>query len=369
MVRRGSGMDILPLFKQQKMKEVVREFGNSIKKEMRFKQEARAIGRFNEKFQKNSVIKAPRVIGKLSYDDILVMKFVEGVSLSKVLSGDYDKTEFKIKKNNLLRTILDSYMEQIFINGMIHADPHPGNLIITKEGSLYFIDFGRVTYLEGDLKSFLLEYLIAITRRDSEMLTEIIDDNFGVDDKEHYAKALGNIFAKYYGKDLDEIDIGELMVDSFITSRKHGVTLPASVFLMSRVILMLEGIGTRLNPKFEYIDYLKEYFTRRKILSLLGDRLREMREDTVWNMVMLPRKMRDFDRMITGKKKLQFKLPRLERTMRDFVRGMNSLAIAVIVAALLISIHSFEISFIPQLLIVILSLYIIYQLMFKQNKK
>ena len=367
MMRIARIMDLLPLFKQQKLKEVVNEFGKSIKKEMDFSLEARSITKFSRDFRKDEIIHAPRVIRRLTYRDILVMEYIDGVSLSEVLSGKYDKEKYPIKKSNLLKSILDSMMEQIFIHGMIHGDPHPGNMIVTTDGKLYFIDFGRVKYLEDDLRSFLLEYLISVTRRDAEMLTEIIDDNFGVDDKESYAKAMGRLFAKYYGKDLDEIDIGELMVDSFITSRIHGVKLPASVFMMSRAILILEGIGTRLDPKFDYISYLKKYFTRKRILTLLRKRMDEMREDAVWNMVMLPRKMREFDRMITGKKKLQFKLPRLERTMRDFVRGINSLAIAVIVAALLLSIHNFEISYLPGVVIVVLSLYIIYQLMFKQK--
>jgi len=344
---------------------LVEEFGISVRDEMDFLSEMKAIIRFQNNFSNSDIIKAPKPYREICRENVLVMEYIPGVKLSKVMSGGYDREKYPIKKENLIEVLGNAMLEQIFIHGFLHADPHPGNLIITREGELYFIDFGRVNYLDDDMQTFLLEYMISIAKKDPDMMAEIISDNFGLKNRDSYSDEIRYLFSKYYGKSLDRINFGELMVDSFMVSRKHQVKLPPQIFLMSRVIILIEGIGTVIDPKFDYVRFLRDYFTKRRITDVLKDRFNEVKEDTIWNMVMLPRKMRNLDRLIMGNRKLQFKLPLVEKQLKNFVRAINALAVAVIMAGLLVSVNKFKYPLIPQLFLMALGMIIIYQIFFK----
>jgi ubiquinone biosynthesis protein len=295
------------------------------------------------------------------------MQYIKGLKLSKIISDEYNSEKYPVRKDNLIETISGSLMDQMFIHGMLHADPHPGNFIITEDGKLYFIDFGRVNHLDYELQTFLLEYMISLAKRDPEMITEIISENFGLRRRDTYADDIRFIFTKYYGRTLGRMDMGELMVDSFNISRKHRVRLPAQVFLMSRIIVLIEGIGSRLDPDFSYVNFLKDYFSRRTMIDVVKERMTEMRRESVWNMVMLPRKLKSVERLVTGNKKINIKLPKIERLLDKFNHSLNALAVAVIMAGLLISVNKFQYPLIPQIVLMILGVYIIYQLMFKNK--
>lgn len=348
--------------------ELIDEFGYSIKEEMDFLSEAGAMETFNEDFKDSRIVFCPDPINEYCKENVLVMEYIKGVKLSRIISGNYNERRYPIKKTNLVEAIGNAMLDQMFIHGLLHADPHPGNLIVTKEGKLFFIDFGRVNHLDSEVQTFLLEYMISIARRDPDMITEIISDNFSLEKKDTYADDIRSLFTKYYGRTLGRIDLAELMVDSFIVSRKHKVQLPPQVFLMSRVIVLIEGIGTRLDPDFNYVEFLKNYFTRRNTIDVLRERFTEMKKDSIWDMVMLPRKIRNIDKLITGNKKINIKLPRVERNLERFVRSINALAVAVIMAGLLVSVNKFKYPFIPQMILMVLSVYIIYMLLFKNKQ-
>ncbi len=346
---------------------LVDEFGFTIEDEMDFLSEAGAMERFNEYFKDSRIVFSPDPINDYCTENVLVMEYIKGLKLSKIISDEYNSEKYPVRKDNLIETISGSLMDQMFIHGMLHADPHPGNFIITEDGKLFFIDFGRVNHLDYELQTFLLEYMISLAKRDSEMITEIISENFGLRKRDTYADDIRFIFTKYYGRTLGRMDMGELMVDSFNISRKHRVRLPAQVFLMSRIIVLIEGIGSRLDPDFSYVNFLKDYFSRRTMIDVVKERMTEMRRESVWNMVMLPRKLKSVERLVTGNKKINIKLPKIERLLDKFNHSLNALAVAVIMAGLLISVNKFQYPLIPQIVLMILGVYIIYQLMFKNK--
>ncbi len=361
-------IDRFVIFISEDITEIVDEFGASVMEEIDLYTEAISTMKFRNIFKDDSIVQAPEPVMELCTENVMVMEYVEGVKLSEIISGNYDKEQYPINTSNLVEKIGFTMLEQIFMHSMLHADPHPGNLMITKDGKLYFIDFGRVKYLDDELQTFLLEYMISIAKRDPDMMAEIISDNFGLKNKDTYTDDIRRLYSKYYGKSLERINFGELMVDSFMVSRKHQVRLPAQVFLLSRVIVLVEGIGYHLDPDFEYIGFLKSYFTKRRVTDVVKERIRQVKEDTIWNMVMVPRKLRNIDRLIMGNKKLQFKLPTLERKIDNFVNSINALAVAVIMAGLLVSVNKFEYPLIPQIILMVLGLLLIYEIFLKKKK-
>ncbi len=358
----------LPIFKNVDIDEIIKEFGKNLQKEMDFCRESEDMNTFNEAFSNNENIYAPSPYPELSRRNILVMEYIEGESFADLMRGGMDKMR-KEDRKQVVERVGHSLLEQLLVHGFIHSDPHPGNLVLTEGNKICYIDFGKVTHLDPDTQRFLIEYLLAMVKRDPDLIADIVMDKFSVENADTYADDIKDMFTKYYGKSLKEIEMGEVVTESFRVNRAHSVKLPPQVFLLGRVIMLVEGVGTKVDPDFDFISFAKQYFSRDRVLKLIKRRLNLLKEDSFWSLLMLPRKIKQFEKILTGKGKFTFQFPSLERRFGNFTKGINALAIAVIMAGLLVSIDKFEISFLPKLGVLLLSLYIIYQLIFGQRLK
>ncbi len=125
----------------------------------------------------------------------------------------------------------------------------------------------------------------------------------------------------------------------------------------------VEGTGKKLDPDFDFIGFLKDYFTRRRVVAVLKDRFLEFQEDSLWNAMMLPRRINRLEKLITGGVKVQMNLPKVERRMDYFTKAVNALALAVIMAGLIISVDKFQYPIVAQIIIIILSMYILFHIL------
>ena len=126
-------------FKHLNLPAVIHEFDRSIHKEMDFDNELMNIRHLNDNFKYNDKIIVPVIYPDYSTEKVLTMEYVEGVKLSEVIAGD----DPKYNKILIADRIVRAYLKQIFLDGFFHADPHPGNIFITDDNAVCFIDFGR----------------------------------------------------------------------------------------------------------------------------------------------------------------------------------------------------------------------------------
>lgn len=357
----------MPFFEGRELYSLVREFSKNIKKELNLQNEAKAMARFNRAFARDKMIFAPRPYLDLCRPNILVMDYVDGIRFSDLLKRGY-KPPFKVSKKKLVKALANSMLEMVFIHGFVHGDPHPGNLIVTKRGELCYLDFGAIVEVDPEMQRFFLEFLVAMTKRDAELLSEIMSDNFYVHEQDTYVDDIKVMFSKYHGLPLSEIDLGEIMTENFRINRKHQILIPPQIFLIGKVILLLEGVGRKLDPDFDFIGFLKDYFTRKRVVAIMKDRFLQLQEDSLWKAFMLPRRLNKLEKLLTGGVNVQMNLPKIERRMDLFIKAVNALALAVIMAGLIMSIDKFPYPIIVQFIIMILSIYILFHLLNSYRK-
>ena len=246
-------------FKHLNLPAVIHEFDRSIHKEMDFDNELMNIRHLNDNFMYNDKIIVPVTYPDYSTEKVLTMEYVEGVKLSEVIAGD----DPKYNKILIADRIVRAYLKQIFLDGFFHADPHPGNIFITDDNAVCFIDFGMMGVLDDEFRQDLAELMINFSDHNidglinqlirMDILNEKTDINLLKSD-------LNDLFSKYYGMELSRFN--GIIEDLLFLMQKYEVRLPNEFVLMARGLSMVENIGLRLDPDINVVEYLKPIATR-----------------------------------------------------------------------------------------------------------
>ena len=318
-------------FKHLNLPAVIHEFDRSIHKEMDFDNELMNIRHLNDNFKYNDKIIVPVIYPDYSTEKVLTMEYVEGVKLSEVIAGD----DPKYNKILIADRIVRAYLKQIFLDGFFHADPHPGNIFITDDNAVCFIDFGMMGVLDDEFRQDLAELMINFSDHNidglinqlirMDILNEKTDINILKSD-------LNDLFAKYYGMELSRFN--GIIEDLLFLMQKYEVRLPNEFVLMARGLSMVENIALRLDPNINVVEYLKPIATK-----LIAQRYnpKKMVNNAKNSFFAFEHVLRGLPSLIS---KTFYKIEEGEVTVNIEVKHIseiaNQLSLAIIIAALLI---------------------------------
>lgn len=357
-----------PFFKDFDLVGLIEDFGKMMNRELDFFNEVDALEKFNRSFRMSDTVSAPIPFREFCSENVVVMEYVPGIRFSELLAYQENELPFPVDKKKLILTGADCLFQQCFLVGFLHADPHPGNLLVTREGKLFFIDFGEVSVIDKHTRRFLLETVIALTTRDAVLLAQILTEYFPLENEDRFVLEVKSMFSKYYGKSLSDFNLGDLLLEIFKTIRKYKIRIPAQFLLMGKIILEIEGMARKLHPEFNAIQFM-ESFLNQHGLSMITDRFFALNEEIVWSALMLPRKIKQLSKLLdSGKINLELHSPKIERQVNGVRKSLNLLSISVIIAALLIGINNFKNQTIAYVALALLGFLIIYGILFGERR-
>ncbi|MBP5784699.1 MAG: AarF/ABC1/UbiB kinase family protein [Methanobrevibacter sp.] len=318
-------------FKHLNLPAVLHEFDKSIHKEMDFDNELMNIRHLSDNFKYNDKIIVPTTYPDYSNEKVLTMEYVEGVKLSEVIAGD----DPKYNKILIADRIVRSYFQQLFIDGFFHADPHPGNIFVTDDNAICYIDFGMMGVLDEEFRQDLAELMIYFSDRNidglinqlirMDILNEKTDINILKSD-------LNDLFAKYYGVELSRFN--GIIEDLLFLMQKFDVRLPNEFVLMARGLSMVENTGLRLDPDIDVVALLKPF--ARKLMVQRYNPLK-MANNAKISFFAFEHVLRALPSLIS---KTIYKVEEGEVTVNIEVKHIseiaNQLSLAIIIAALLV---------------------------------
>ncbi|MFP4198724.1 MAG: ABC1 kinase family protein [Halanaerobium sp.] len=257
--------------------EIIQEFKRTIKDELNFKGEMANIIRFRSDFSDNPYITAPEVYSELSTVNLLIMEEIKGIKLRDV--------DQKHPHNKFIAELgAKALMRQVLINGFFHADPHPGNIFITGEKTIAYVDFGMVGRITEEDRDLMALLFYALINKKINVLMDIIlilgkkPDNFN---RRRFQLDMEKILDRYYGSDLSNIKIKSVFEDLQYFIYEHQIRMPQDFFLLFRAIAVSEGVGRDLDPDFNVVevghefisDILDDRMQLNKILSRVGSEI------------------------------------------------------------------------------------------------
>ena len=310
---------------------VLHEFDKSIHKEMDFDNELMNIRHLNDNFIYNNKIIVPTTYPDYSTEKVLTMEYVDGIKLSEVIAGN----DPKYNKILIADRIVRSYFQQLFLDGFFHADPHPGNIFVTEDNAICYIDFGMMGSLDEDFRQDLAELMIYFSDRNidglinqlirMDILNEKIDINILKSD-------LNDLFAKYYGVELSRFN--GIIEDLLFLMQKFDVRLPNEFVLMARGLSMVENTGLRVDPDIDVVALLKPF--ARKLMVQRYNPLK-MVSNAKNSFFAFEHALRALPSLIS---KTIYKVEEGEVTVTIDIKHIselaNQLSLAIIIAALLV---------------------------------
>ncbi len=242
-----------PKLQQYDLLDIVTESGNNLIKELDFRKEMRNMLHFQEAFKDSETVSIPAPISEYSTERVLV----------QMLSGGKLVTDPSVKKDGpkLAVQFFDAYLQQLFVMGIIHGDPHPGNLFIMENGKICFHDFGLVGYLDTTTRRQLTGYFLALVNQDSDWLLDayielgILDADV---DHPQARRGLSELMQEYNNLPLKDWSLASVMLNTVRSGWGKKLRLPYHLLVFMRTLFMVEATLRNLDPEFKMIEYLNE---------------------------------------------------------------------------------------------------------------
>jgi Predicted unusual protein kinase len=240
----------------------INEFHTTIFEEMDYSQEARNAEVFRRNFESWKEVYVPTIYQIFSTNRLIVMEFIEGLKVT-------DIEQLKAAGNNpseIVRLLARTYLKQLLEDGFFHADPHPGNLRVMPDGRLAFFDFGMVGRISMELQSKLINAFFHIVERDVHGLVEdMVRLGFielSPNEEARFKPVIEGLFDRYLSLRLGDVKFKELIFDLAHVIYEFPFRIPASFTYIVRAIMTLEGIGTMVDPSFNFFEVARPYAKR-----------------------------------------------------------------------------------------------------------
>jgi ubiquinone biosynthesis protein len=321
--------------------EIMDAFEKSMKKELDYTNEARFMQQFRNYYKDYKNFYVPEVYKQLSNEAMLVMEFVDGCKITDVAR----LRSWGLSPEKIAESGIDIYLTQIFEHGYFHADPHPGNIIVKMDGTLCLIDFGMVGKLSKRDKHAFTGMLIGLAQQDPAKMAKslkrlAVDSN--IKDEQAFEADLAELVDDYATQSLDEVNAAEVVERMLSVIRKNRIRLPGSIFLISRALTILEGIGKTIHPSFNTFEFFKPYGIKllREQYSL-GNMTAELMNvlDGVYALATsLPFETKAIlQQARQGKLRWQVALEGQSEAVDKLVHSINRMSLALVVLGLLLA--------------------------------
>jgi len=319
---------------------VVEEFARTIRRELDFRIEARHIRRFRANFSAEKEIYIPEVHWGLTTERLLVTEFVDGAKVTD--AGTL--AAWGIDPAEVARRGARAFLKQVMLDGTFHGDPHPGNVLVMRDGRLAFIDFGVVGELDEREMEALADMFIGMVQLDTGRVVKALRRLGALDDRAD-ARALkadlSDLVERRYGRPLKEIDLGPIVSELFSIINKHHIRLPLDFALLGKALVTMEGIGKQLDPDFNAIEIARPFAVRlvRRRLDpkrVARQALKDGREYLETLGRIPPALERAISSLNRGELEIGFTHKGLDRLMHRLDVVSNRVSLAVVIASLIV---------------------------------
>ncbi len=238
--------------------DVVETFCKTMKQELDYRIEARNMAQFRAFYRKTLAFKVPEVFTRHSTKRILISEYI---SACKVTDVDTIRS-WGLDPKAIATEGIKLYLSQIFEYGLFHADPHPGNVLIMKNGRIALIDYGMVGNLQKRDKFAFAGVFIGLAQRDARKVATslrqlAIED--GIANRKLFDYQISQIIDDFSGLDVSQGSLTELGRRLQEIIHENKMKLPGSIFLILRALAILEGIGKQVSPDLNIYEIVKPY--------------------------------------------------------------------------------------------------------------
>lgn len=326
--------------KRFRFSAVLEEFRQTIQDELNYQREVQNLIQLGENLRDFPLIIVPQPVVDYSTSSVLTMDHVRGqkvTSLSPLARLDIDG-------GPLIDELFRSYLKQVLVDGLFHADPHPGNVFITDDGRIALLDLGMVGHTTPAMQEKLLKVLLAVSDGKGDEAAEIVigmSERLEEFEPAQFRRQVSHLVATHRDRGLQEMKVGRSLLDLSQHARDNGLIVPSELTLLGKTLLQLDEVGRILDPEFDPNGSI-----RRNVTELMSQRMkRDLSQGSFFSSMLemkdflgsLPMRLNRIMDAITDAE-LQVKVKAVDAD--DAIEGMqkiaNRITAGVVLAALIV---------------------------------
>lgn len=320
----------------------VHELRRSLANEINFEMEAENLRTFAERLRPYPHLCVPTPFDDLSTARVLTMERVRGVKVTQIPA--IQRTERSLAEHT--RELLRAYLDQVFVHGLVHADPHPGNVLLTDSGQLALIDLGMVARLPPRTRGQVLKLMLGAIDGNGEQVCEISEslgtvlEDFRAED---YRREVAQLVSSYAGmhRGIHAYSEGRMMLELTRVGAACGLRPPPELSLLGKTLLNLESVVNALEPSLNARSVVGGHLQkvlRRQVLHTMSPAnlasemldVQELARHTPQHVAAILRTL--------AENRMRVRIDGLEesRMMENLQKIANRIAVGVVIAALVI---------------------------------
>ncbi len=330
----------VPELKPYRPTQIIEEFSRNITWELDFVHEASATARFREDFLDDKRIRVPIIYWDLTGPEVLTQEYLTGESLHTILAT----RSTGIDRHTLAENLAAIFLRQYFETGLFHADPHPGNMLITPPAIVGLIDFGMIGQVSEETMTQLMVALVGAVNRQVDWVVDVLAELGSVGtsaDLDQLRRDMKILLDKYHGLPLRRLDLPTIFHEITDLVRRHDIVLPSDFVLLAKSLTMTAGTVLRLDPEFDLVALLQPRLKKLIMRRFSPGQLGRTMAFSMWHVGNIlknaPAQLRQAIRHMTrGQWQINIQHQNLDRLSRELDRSSNRLSIALIIAATVI---------------------------------
>jgi ubiquinone biosynthesis protein len=237
---------------------LVDEFARSIRQELDYRLEARNAEAFRKNFAGHPHVRIPRVYWSYTRPRILTLEYLDGTQLADIELLGWDAEQ----RRRLAEVLTEAWMTMIFRHGFFHGDPHPANVLVFAPDRIGLVDFGQAGRLTDEDISKATGLFIDVVNENIEALPKRLGElgvRYPKEREDEFVAELRDLFYRYYGASLAEIDPQQVIRDVFALIYRMNLRLPTRFVLLDKAVATLGTVGIELSPDFNVFEVAKPY--------------------------------------------------------------------------------------------------------------
>jgi ubiquinone biosynthesis protein len=326
--------------RRYQFRKIFEEFQKTIINELDYKREAGNMVAIAENLREFEHIILPRPVADYSTRSILTMDYIEGKKVPNISPLE----RMELNGAQLADELFKAYLKQLLVDGLFHADPHPGNIFLTPDRKVALLDLGMVGRTTPEMQEKLIKIVMAVSEGHGETAADLavqMSETTQYFKADEFERKISGLVADQQDAVLEKIDVGRILLEISRAAGENGLYVPVELTMLGKALMQLDTIGRNLDEKFNPHEAI-----RRHVTEILNQRFqKEVTTQRLYGTLLevknfisgLPvRVNKVLDAVGNSELEVKVKAPQVEFLIEGFQKVANRITTGLILAALII---------------------------------